>query len=68
MANYDWKQIKEGSVVYIRTNFGSGPTVKGTVVAVEEEIKNGQPGIDYNDSEGGSWWAYKDQIAGVYRY
>ena len=68
MANYDWDKIKEGSVVYVRTNFGSGPTIKGTVTGIEEDIKNGQPGVDYTSEDGGDWWAYKDQIAGVYRY
>ena len=68
MANYEWNKIKEGSVVYVRTNFGQGPTVKGTVTGVEEDVKNGQPGIDYEDETGTGWWAYRDQIAGVYSY
>ena len=66
--NYDWEQIKEGTVVFVRTNFGSGPTIKGTVTSKENDVKNGLPGIDYNDEEGTGWWAYADQIAGVYKY
>ena len=66
--NYDWDQIKEGSEVYVRTNFGQGPTVKGTVTSKEVDVKNGRPGIDYNDEQGVGWWAYADQIAAVYKY
>ena len=68
MFTVDFKKLKEGSVVYVRTNFGTGPSVKGTVTNKDDDIKNGQPGIDYTDEEGTGWWAYADQIASVYKY
>lgn len=68
MGNVEWDQIKEGSVVWVMTNFGSGPRVKGTVTGKEEDVKHGQPGIDYTDEHGEGRWAYADQISGVVKY
>ena len=68
MGNVEWDRLKEGSVVYVMTNFGQGPAVKGVVVSKENDVKNGQPGIDYEDEEGEGWWAYADQIASVVKY
>lgn len=68
MANVEFSKLKEGSVVFIKGNFGTGPALKGTITEVCEDVKNGQPGVDYVDSDGTGWWAYKDQIVGVYSY
>jgi hypothetical protein len=55
--------IREGSIVMVRGSFGSAPPVKVTVRAVDEDIKNGSPGIDYDSS-----WAYLHQIDRVVSY
>ncbi len=62
------KQLREGSVVYVRGAFVTGPAVKATVESVESDIKNGRPGIDYVTEDGDNHWAYLDQIQAVYRY
>jgi hypothetical protein len=63
------QDIREGSVVYVRTNFGTGPAVKARVVEVCEDVKNGRPGIDYEiaGQDHGSW-AYLTQVDGVITY
>ena len=55
--------IKEGSVVIVREAFGTGPERQVVVEAVEADIKNGRPGIDYADS-----WAYLTQVMRVVKY
>ena len=57
------KDIREGSVVVVRGNFGSGAPQRVTVEAVETDIKNGRPGIDYAGS-----WAYLSQVDRVVSY
>ena len=57
------KDIREGSVVIVRGNFGSGAPQRVVVEAVEADIKNGRPGIDYADS-----WAYLTQVDRVVTY
>ena len=57
------KDIREGSVVIVRGAFGTGPEQKVVVEAVEADIKNGRPGIDYQDS-----WAYLTQVVRVVTY
>ena len=57
------KDIREGSVVIVRGAFGTGPEQKVVVEAVESDIKNGRPGIDYADS-----WAYLTQVVRVVTY
>jgi hypothetical protein len=44
------KDIREGSVVIVREAFGTGPQRQIVVEAVEADIKNGRPGIDYAGS------------------
>ena len=56
-------QIREGSRVIVRDNFGNGTPREVTVLGVEEDIKNGRPGIDYDDS-----WAYLTQVDRVVKY
>ena len=57
------KDIREGSVVIVREAFGTGAPRQVTVEAVEADIKNGRPGIDYADS-----WAYLTQVDRVVSY
>ena len=57
------KQIRVGSIVIVRDNFGMGTPKQVTVENVEEDIKNGYPGIDYADS-----WAYLSQVDSVVKY
>ena len=57
------EDIREGSVVIVRGNFGSGTPQRVVVEAVEEDIKNGRPGIDYEGS-----WAYLTQVDRVVTY
>jgi hypothetical protein len=57
------KDIREGSVVIVRGNFGTGQPQRVVVEAVEADIKNGRPGIDYEGS-----WAYLTQVDRVVTY
>jgi hypothetical protein len=57
------KDIREGSVVIVRGNFGNGPEERVTVEEVHSDVKNGRPGIDYADS-----WAYLTQVMRVVTY
>lgn len=58
----NYSLIKEGSQVEVRGNFGSGPLELVTVDCVEDDIKNGIPGIDYTTQSGASHWAYMHQV------
>lgn len=58
----EYALLKEGSVVEVRGNFGSGPLQLALVLSVEADIKNGLPGIDYSTDIGDSHWAYMHQI------
>lgn len=63
------KDLREGSIVMVRGGFGSEPAVKARVEAVERDIKNGMPGIDYTVmSNGDGHWAYLDQVDRVVTY
>ena len=57
------EDIRVGSVVIVREAFGTGPERQVVVEAVEVDIKNGRPGIDYADS-----WAYLTQVQRVITY
>jgi hypothetical protein len=57
------KDIREGSVVVVRGAFGSGPAERVTVKEVDSDIKNGRPGICYDES-----WAYLTQVDRVVQY
>ena len=64
----EFKLLKEGSTVELRGNFGSGPLELATVTCVEDDIKNGCPGIDYTTQSGDDHWAYIDQIHRIVAY
>ena len=55
--------IRVGSRVIVRDNFGSGKPREVTVLEVDADIKNGRPGIDYDES-----WAYLSQVDRVVQY
>ena len=57
------EDIREGSVVIVRGDFGQGRPQRVVVEAVEADIKNGRPGIDYAGS-----WAYLTQVDSVVTY
>jgi hypothetical protein len=57
------KDIREGSVVIVRGNFGTGPEERVKVEEVHKDVKNGRPGIDYEGS-----WAYLSQVVRVVLY
>jgi hypothetical protein len=57
------EDIRQGSIVIVRGDFGSGRPREVIVDAVEEDIKNGRPGIDYDGS-----WAYLTQVDHVVKY
>ena len=57
------KDIREGSVVIVRGSFGTGPEERVKVEEVHEDIKNGRPGIDYDES-----WAYLTQVDRVVKF
>ena len=56
-------EVRVGSVVIVRSDFGAGPASKVVVSEVEDDIKNGQPGICYDNS-----WAYLTQVDRVVKY
>ncbi len=64
------KDIREGSVVIVRGNFGNGQPQRVVVEAVEADIKNGRPGIDYTEvgATGYERWAYLTQVDRVVTY
>jgi hypothetical protein len=55
--------MRVGSRVVVRDNFGQGHPRVVTVLDLDEDIKNGRPGIDYDDS-----WAYLTQVDRVVSY
>lgn len=60
---YKLEDIQVGDTVRVMSNFGRGPVHVGKVTAVEDDIKNGRPGIDYNLTDNGlNHWAYLDQV------
>ena len=56
-------ELREGSVVIVRGNFGTGPEERVLVEEVHSDVKNGRPGIDYEGS-----WAYLSQVQRVVKY
>lgn len=57
------ENIRAGSVVRLRPDFGTGTPVKVAVIEVEEDIKNGRAGIVYDGR-----WAYLSQVDAVISY
>ena len=57
------EDIRVGSVVMVRPNFGAGFAQRVIVEEVEDDVKNGRPGIGY-----GEHWAYLHQVVEVVKY
>ena len=55
--------IQVGSRVMVRGCFGVDEPVEALVTEVFEEIKNGRPGITYDNS-----WAYLNQVVQVMKF
>lgn len=66
MRNIKLSDVREGSTVRVDTYING--TVTGTVDEVEEDVKNGMPGISYTTTNGDGHWCYLDQIARVVKY
>ena len=64
--------IRKSSIVILRTNFGQGIAVRAIVDEVEEDVKNGQPGLCYTICNAAAWddggWAYLTQVDRVVKY
>ena len=62
-----FNDIRRGSVVIVRSNFGTGNAIQVTVSEVEQAAKNGKDVFDY--AYGGNMhWAYFSQIDSVLSY
>jgi hypothetical protein len=57
------KDIRQGSRVILRDNFGTGTPREVTVTNVEADVKNGRPGLDYGNN-----WAYLTQVDRVVKF
>lgn len=62
------EDISVGDVVEVMDAWGTGPLLVGTVVEIEEDIKNGEPGISYDLHDGHSKWAYLYQVKKVVKF
>ena len=59
--------MRMGSKVQVRGNFGMDRAERGLVTSAEEDIKNGRPGISYTTLTS-TKWAYLDQVTKVVEY
>ena len=57
---------RKGSTIMYHA-FG-GEVRKVVVESKEDDIKNGRPGFDGQDLDGGRWWGYDDQIIKVLKF
>jgi len=65
--------IRKGSIVIVRGDFGRGEPQQVTIDGIDEEGKNGYPVISYKGvnvalQEQLASWAYLDQVAQVITY
>ncbi|MEN6624046.1 MAG: hypothetical protein ABFD50_21180 [Smithella sp.] len=60
---YKLNQLKIGQKVIVQT-WAEGDRI-GVITELCEDVKNGYPGIEYEDNQGFSWWAYLDQVSKV---
>ena len=61
-------EMRVGSRVTVRGSFGNEPAKLARVTEVEQDIKNGRPGIGYELVNGDLRWAYLDQVVSVAKY
>lgn len=64
----DFNNLKEGSLVVVRGDFGTGGLATVTIKDLENDGKNGRAIIDYINEDGDRYWAYLDQIKSVVKY
>ena len=64
----DVDKLRPGTVLVVRSGFGSSAPETVTLEGVEYEGKNGRTTIDYVDKDGDGRWAYADQIVRVITY
>ena len=63
-----FRALTVGMTVQIKSSFGNGPIHTGVIPEIEEDIKNGYPGISYDvvgldgKPTDDSRWAYLDQV------
>jgi hypothetical protein len=62
------KDLRAGSIVILRPDFGSGNPVQVMITGVEEQGKNGKDVVDYVYPDGARRWAYTHQIDKVIEY
>lgn len=55
-------ELKKGDRVIVSHNWGAGPRIEGTIDEIDDNIKNGRPGIIYIADNGECYWAYIDQV------
>lgn len=60
---YKLNELKVGQKVIVNT-WAEGDRI-GFITELCEDVKNGYPGIEYEDNQGLSWWAYLDQVSKV---
>ena len=69
MRQVQINELREGSVVIVRGGFGSESPKAVRVSEVEEDIKNGRPGICYVEEDtGNDRWAYLSQVVRVVNF
>jgi hypothetical protein len=61
----DGRPVTRGTRVIVADGFGTEPPTTATVEQAFADIKDGEPGIDYEDENGNERWAYADQILEV---
>ena len=62
-------EVRVGSIVRVRGDFGTGPAKEARVDYVDSDIKNGREGIDYTVlADGDERWAYLTQVDSVVTY
>ena len=72
-SSYGRDEINEnrlslGSVVVVRSGFGTERPETVTLQGYEEDGKNGRATVNYTDRHGKGRWAYTDQIIKVISY
>jgi hypothetical protein len=67
-ASVNENDVRTGSVVVVRSGFGSESPETVTVLGFEYDGKNGLATIDYTDKSGDGRWAYLNQIQRVISY
>ena len=67
-ASVNENDVRTGSVVVVRSGFGSESPETVTIEGFEYDGKNGRATIDYTDKSGEGRWAYLDQIQRVISY